>query len=37
VFRLSGAALLPGSGFEDLYGERHDAYYSVLADLVLTF
>lgn len=37
VFRLSGAALLPGDGFKDLYGERHSAYYSVLANLVLTY
>ncbi|WP_340108812.1 hypothetical protein [Pikeienuella sp. HZG-20] len=39
VFRLSGAALFPGRGFNDLYaaeGER-DMYYSVLANLVLTY
>ncbi len=37
VFRLSGAALLPGDGFKDLYGQRHSTYYSVLANLVLTY
>ncbi len=37
VFRLSGAALIPGAGFKDLYGSKHDAYYSVLANLVLSY
>ncbi|MFN3259331.1 MAG: hypothetical protein ACE37J_02115 [Pikeienuella sp.] len=39
VVRLSGAALIPGEGFNDLYasqGER-DLYYSVLANIVLTY
>ncbi len=36
VFRLSGAALLPGSGLKDLYGSDH-TYYSVLANLILTY
>lgn len=39
VIRLSGAALVPGQGFNDLYaaqGER-DLYYSVLANIVLTY
>lgn len=39
VFRLSGAVLLPGDGFNDLYAasEQRDYYYSVLANLVLTY
>ncbi|MEX2517868.1 MAG: hypothetical protein WD969_00895 [Paracoccaceae bacterium] len=39
VMRLSGAALFPGQGFNDLYaaqGER-DMYYSVLANIILTY
>jgi hypothetical protein len=36
VLRLSGAALFPGDGLEDLYGSD-DTYYSVLGNLVLTF
>ncbi|MGB0956235.1 MAG: hypothetical protein ACPGZP_09585, partial [Panacagrimonas sp.] len=35
VFRLSGAILLPGDGFKDLYPDE-DAY-SVLANLILTY
>jgi hypothetical protein len=37
VLRLSGAALLPGSGFKDLYGTDHSVYYSVLANVILTY
>jgi hypothetical protein len=37
VFRLSGAVLLPGGGFKDLYGDRHSSYYSVLGNVVLTY
>ena len=39
VFRLSGAALIPGDGFNDIYGAENgrDFYYSVLANLVLTY
>jgi hypothetical protein len=39
VLRLSGAVLLPGSGFNDLYGSQgdDDYYYSVLGNLVLTY
>ena len=39
VLRLSGAVLLPGQGFEELYGSRgdDDLYYSVLAIIVLTY
>ncbi len=37
VVRLSGAALLPGSGFKSLYGTDHSLYYSVLANVILTF
>ena len=35
VFRLSAAALLPGEGFEELYGD--ETSYSVLANLILTY
>ncbi len=37
VFRLSGAMLLPGTGFKNLYGTEHSQYYSVLADMILTY
>lgn len=39
VFRLSGAVLFPGQGFQDLYGAENgrDYYYSVLANLILTY
>lgn len=40
VFRLSGAALFAGQGIKDLYGEQNgddDVYYTVLANLVLTY
>ncbi|HEX6834757.1 MAG TPA: hypothetical protein VF132_14560, partial [Rudaea sp.] len=37
VLRLSGAALFPGSGFKDLYGTEHSVYYSVLANVILTY
>jgi hypothetical protein len=37
VVRLSGAALLPGSGFKSLYGTDHSTYYSVLANVILTY
>ena len=37
VLRLSGAALLPGSGFKSLYGTDHSVYYSVLANVILTY
>ena len=40
VFRLSGAALLPGAGFTDLYGEQKendDYYLSLQGNLVLTY
>ena len=35
VFRLSGAILNPGSGFEDLYGDSSP--YSVLANVILAY
>jgi hypothetical protein len=35
IFRLSGAVLLPGDGFEQLYGDENS--YSILANLVLTY
>jgi len=38
VFRLSGALLYAGDGFRDLFADRdQDVYYSVLANLVLTY
>jgi hypothetical protein len=39
VFRLSGAALLPGAGFRDLFtnSERNREYYSVLGNLILSY
>jgi hypothetical protein len=39
VLRLSGAALLPGQGIEDLYGTEDDdkIFYSVLGNIVLTY
>lgn len=39
VFRLSGATLLPGAGFRDLFtnSERTRNYYSVLANLILSY
>jgi hypothetical protein len=35
VFRLSAAALLPGDGYEQMFGD--DTQYSILANLVLTY
>lgn len=38
VFRLSGALLFAGDGFRDLFNDRdQDVYYSVLANLILTY
>ncbi|UZW57580.1 hypothetical protein NUH86_18560 [Sphingobium sp. JS3065] len=39
VFRLSGATLLPGAGFRDLFtnSERNRNYYSVLANVILSY
>lgn len=39
VARLSAAALLPGSGFRDLFdnSQRHRHYYSVLANVILAY
>jgi hypothetical protein len=39
ILRLSGAVLLPGQGFDDLFGAQgdDDFYYSVLANLVLAY
>ncbi|MBO9503680.1 hypothetical protein J7348_03500 [Qipengyuania flava] len=39
VFRLSGAALVSGAGFEDLFTalDNPGTYYSVLANVVLTY
>ncbi len=37
VFRLSGAALLAGQGIKQLYSSDEGTYYSVLANLVLTY
>jgi hypothetical protein len=37
IFRLSGAALRPGSGFKSLFSSDHSLYYSVLANVILTY
>ncbi|WP_416385245.1 hypothetical protein [Sphingomonas sp. LY54] len=39
VFRGSAAVLVPGKGFRQLFAndDRHDAYYSVLLNAILTF
>ena len=37
VARLSGAALIPGDGFDDLFGEESATPYSVLFNLTLTY
>lgn len=37
VFRLSGAVLLPGDGFDDLYGTDAETPYSVLFNAILTY
>jgi hypothetical protein len=37
VFRLSGATLFAGEGFKQLYATDDDIFYSVLANLVLTY
>ena len=39
VFRLSAAVLVPGTGFRDLFENepRHRAYYSVLANAIVTY
>lgn len=37
VLRVSGAGLFPGEGLKNLYGDRERAYYSVLANLILTY
>ena len=39
VGRLSGAVLLPGEGFKDLFDnkQKNDAYVSILANVILSF
>ena len=37
VVRLSAAGLLPGKGFDDLYGREAAMPYSVLANIILTY
>ena len=37
VLRVSGAALFPGEGIKNLYGTDDSPYYSVLANLILTY
>ena len=39
VGRLSGAVLLPGKGFKDLFDnkKKNDAYVSILANVILSF
>ena len=39
VFRASAAALIPTAGFNDLFTNegRHDFYYSILLNAILTY
>jgi len=37
VFRLSGGALVAGTGIKNLYGTDHSVYYSVLANVILAY
>ena len=37
VFRLSGAMLVPGEGFQDLFGDDDQYPYSVLANFTLMY
>jgi hypothetical protein len=37
VFRLSGAVLIPGDGFKDLFETDDDVFFSVLGNLVLAY
>jgi hypothetical protein len=39
VFRLSGAALIPGKGFKDLFDQtdKRDFHYSILLNAILAF
>lgn len=37
VLRLSGAALVPGDGFDDLYDQKYDVVYSMIANMMLVY
>jgi hypothetical protein len=37
ILRASGAVLVPGDGFNDLYDDRYDLLYSTLVSLLLTY
>ena len=37
VFRLSAAALIPGSGFDQLYGNKERTPYSILGNFILQY
>jgi hypothetical protein len=37
VLRVSGAMLFPDDGFQQLFDDRSDEFYSVLANLVITY
>jgi len=37
VLRMSGAVLVPGEGFKDLYGDQADMPYSVLGNFLFTY
>jgi hypothetical protein len=37
VVRLSGAMLLPGEGLENLFGTDDNTYYTVLANVIVTY
>jgi len=37
ALRLSGAVLVPGAGFDDLYDDRYAVLYSAFCEMVLTY
>jgi hypothetical protein len=37
VFNVSGAALIPGQGFKDIYAHKYDVFYSTLFNMILTY
>jgi hypothetical protein len=37
VLRLSGAALVPGAGFDDLYDQKYDVVYSIIGNFLLVY
>lgn len=37
IFRASGAVLIPGEGFDDLYDDKYDLLFSTLLNMTLTY